>query len=179
MTSSWTVWLCNYAWLNFPLVILATDEVCKLGNMVGTHTHVFSYFKQIVSMLTFLSIKSLGRAVHVKVNYIGTCRYENVERNFFPYNFAGPNNLYDNIEMMVGHRPSGLWRILWCFITPVALAVWISTITQNIAADLHIIIIDIANQNDIDDDFHMGKYRALHHFRIGIVLLPSTRTLEV
>ena len=110
-------------------------------------------------MLMFLFIRSLGRAVNVKVNYIGTCRYENVHKKIFLFNFAGPNNLYDNIEMMVGHRPSGLWRILWCFITPVALAVGISTITQNIAADLHIIIFDIANQNNIDDDFHMGKYR--------------------
>ena len=36
---------------------------------------------------------------------------------------TGWRRFYEDIEMMLGHKPNQIWRILWCFVTPIMMAV--------------------------------------------------------
>ena len=67
----------------------------------------------------------------ISYQYMDVWMWYFVLEKFFWYNFPGASNLNANIEMMVGHRPSVVWRILWWFITPVALAVRNCAIPQD------------------------------------------------
>lgn len=45
--------------------------------------------------------------------------------------FYGVRRIYEDLEIMIGHRPSGLWHVMWRFVTPIViLIIWLVSLSR-------------------------------------------------